>query len=589
MADNLKKAIEKNFFEIIPYQVAVIDKNFKLVLINEYFKNFFGDLTGKLCDNPRKNLEIPNNKTKIKEVFETGVQKTLHESIYLKDGSITHFVFNYIPIRNDSRQVEYIIEISFDISESSHWQKEYNLLFERVPCYITVIDRDFNIIRANEKFRDNFGDSRRHCYEAYKHKKHHCQNCPAIETFQDGHEHISTQIGQSITGEKTVYIVTTTPFARDENGVSLVMEISTDITEINKLQDQIRHAHDFYVTLIQNSADGIIALDNKNKTQIFNNAARNILEWEANRKPGLPKLEEMLPKEFFQESQEDGTIIQNLETYVLTSKGKSVPVQFNAIELKNKKKPIGRVGFMQDLKQLRELQNQKIENERKAVQLTFSGLEKSINRILSGIEEKINNFDKNVEKLDNDARNDWKMLKDNYSNAQNLVRTFTKFSKKMEPDFVETNINELVEKACNDYVNSNLVDECDIDLNLSENIDNIAIDRAAIYACMKIFLNHGIESITRRKCGRSIIVRTKEIDNAVIIEINDKSIIYDSKMIKKYFEIQGSEETKLGFLTANMIINQHGGGIDASSSETTGTIYRIKLYRKSIELLQNES
>ena len=36
-------------------------------------------------------------------------------------------------------------------------RRECDLFFERVPCYVSIIDRDFRIIQTNEKFRETFG------------------------------------------------------------------------------------------------------------------------------------------------------------------------------------------------------------------------------------------------------------------------------------------------------------------------------------------------------------------------------------------------------------------------------------------------
>ena len=77
------------------------------------------------------------------------------------------------------------------------------------------------------------------------------------------------------------------------------MEIATDITEITELQDTLRKAHDYYATLIENSEDGILATDEKNKTIVFNTSAKKILNWNSNKKPVYNKLKEILPLEFF--------------------------------------------------------------------------------------------------------------------------------------------------------------------------------------------------------------------------------------------------------------------------------------------------
>jgi len=112
-----------------------------------------------------------------------------------------------------------------------------------VPCYITIIDRNFKIIRANESFRKNFGEVRgRQCYEVYKQRKTKCPNCPAAKTFKDGTVHHSNQVGIKQKGEKTYYMVTTSPLGRPHEEINQVIEISTDVTELKKLEKEIIEA-----------------------------------------------------------------------------------------------------------------------------------------------------------------------------------------------------------------------------------------------------------------------------------------------------------------------------------------------------------
>jgi len=101
----------------------------------------------------------------------------------------------------------------------------------------------FKIIRANESFRENFGDViGQQCYSVYKHRKRKCPNCPAAKTFKDGQIHHSNQVGIKKAGEETHYVVSTSPLGRGEEEVAHVIEISTDITATKKLESEIIEA-----------------------------------------------------------------------------------------------------------------------------------------------------------------------------------------------------------------------------------------------------------------------------------------------------------------------------------------------------------
>ena len=130
------------------------------------------------------------------------------------------------------------------IKEDGRWQQEYQTLFDRVPCYLTVINKDFIIVRANDAFHENFGDAlNQHCYEVYKRKNTKCRNCPAVKTFKDGKVHRSNQQGISKRGQKIYYIVTTSAIIKGTKNINYVIEISSDITPMKKLEEKVIEAN----------------------------------------------------------------------------------------------------------------------------------------------------------------------------------------------------------------------------------------------------------------------------------------------------------------------------------------------------------
>ena len=74
-----------------------------------------------------------------------------------------------------------------EIGEAEMEQLAYREYFESTPCYLTVQDRDLNIIAANRRFRKQFGEVEgRRCYQIYKHRSEKCEQCPVVRTFRDG-------------------------------------------------------------------------------------------------------------------------------------------------------------------------------------------------------------------------------------------------------------------------------------------------------------------------------------------------------------------------------------------------------------------
>jgi PAS domain S-box-containing protein len=236
--------IHQELFRQIPFNAAVIDREFNIVEANHSFRGYFGPWKGKKCYQAYKKANRPCAHCSALAAFDKGQSSVIDELGIDLRGRPAHYVVHITPLRKKgSKRIDYVLEMSTDVTETKHWQKEFQLLFDRVPCYITVIDRDYRITRANESFREEFGDvEQRFCYEVYKKRDSKCIKCPAAQTFRDGKVHKSEQTGINVEGKKTHYIVTTTPLSRGENKVEHVIEISTDITELKHLESEMLEA-----------------------------------------------------------------------------------------------------------------------------------------------------------------------------------------------------------------------------------------------------------------------------------------------------------------------------------------------------------
>ena len=68
----------------------------------------------------------------------------------------------------------------------------FKSIIDALPCYIMIQDKDFNILFANQTFKNDFGKQilNRYCYDVLKGSHHQCGVCPVRKTFQDKKVHI---------------------------------------------------------------------------------------------------------------------------------------------------------------------------------------------------------------------------------------------------------------------------------------------------------------------------------------------------------------------------------------------------------------
>jgi len=597
MAEDVNSLVKNEFFELVPFNVAVIDREYNILTANSNFHDYFGEWRKRKCFQAYKKQEFPCADCKVMDVFNNGVVRVSDESGIDRNGRRCHYVVHLAPVRDESGKVRYIIEMSSDITDTTRYQREYNILFERVPNYVTIIDKDFKIIRANEKFRQTFGDmAGKHCFEVYKKKKKQCKHCPAAMTFKDGKDHMATQTGVSKDGDETHYVINTTPLSRTGDGVSHIIEIATDITEVTKLEEQLKQSHDFQSTLIRNSADAIIGINRDGKTQIFNPAARELFDWHSRKKPGVNTIKDMLPDDFFDKSIKDIEAISYPETIVKTSKGREIPVRFHGYNLNSKKKNIGKVAFIEDLTHIKKLEREKLDAERLgAVGQTVAGLAHTIKNLLMGLEGGMYMVDtglrnNNVERL----LSGWTVLQRNFGKITTLVKDFLSFSKGRLPEMKILNPNTQVESIVEFYKDAAKKQNVELVAETDPKMKEAPLDPKGLEACLTNLISNGIDAaVLRMDDDGKVIVRTIADNNTIIIEVEDNGNGMDDEVREKvfttFFTTKGGKGTGLGLLTTRKIVQEHGGKIDVETIVGKGSTFRITFPRERLKMILEDT
>ena len=127
------------------------------------------------------------------------------------------------------------------VDEIQEWLRAH--LFDQVPIAISIIDRNYNIVDANPRFEKSYGRWRgRPCYEVYKDRRAPCLNCAALKTFEDGKVRIREEEGRVVNGTPMDYLVHMVPIRGPLGKIRFIVEMSTDITEVKKLEAEKREA-----------------------------------------------------------------------------------------------------------------------------------------------------------------------------------------------------------------------------------------------------------------------------------------------------------------------------------------------------------
>ncbi len=153
-------------------------------------------------------------------------------------------------------------EIASSQQELNKQRDEYQNLFERVPCLITVQDRNYRLLRFNREFYQRFapepGDF---CYHAYKGRREKCVSCPVDKTFADGLSHQTEESGVDKDGSPKHWLVRTSPIKDAKGDIVAAMEISLDISQRRQLEMDLQQSEKKYHAIFSNIPNPVFVLD----------------------------------------------------------------------------------------------------------------------------------------------------------------------------------------------------------------------------------------------------------------------------------------------------------------------------------------
>jgi len=143
------------------------------------------------------------------------------------------------------RTIRHAIERKRRGQEIKNTAKEWRTTFDSITDFISILDKDFRIIRVNKAFADAFAMQPQQligktCYEVYHCTSHNSPDCPHSQTLKTK-EPSSVEFYQQRLG---VHLeVTTSPIINEDGRIEGSVHIAKDITE-RKLSERARKEHD---------------------------------------------------------------------------------------------------------------------------------------------------------------------------------------------------------------------------------------------------------------------------------------------------------------------------------------------------------
>jgi len=589
-ATDLERWVNLQLIETIPLGIAIIDPEYNLVYANKTFEQLFGDWKNRKCYNAYKSENEMCAHCESTLTFTDGTPRVNEEMGYDKNGRHIHYLQHATPIVDEDGNFPYIVHIFTNITEATQIRDEHQILFDQVPCNILLIDRNFRIVKANKRLRDSLGNPEGNfCFETLKGLKHKCNECTARQTFEDGQIHTGYHSWKS-KGEQPLHLhVITVPLKRTDGSFDVVLEMAVDVTETMKLQDKLKFAHTYLNTIISTSIDGIFAVNEKGKVTIFNPAARKFFKIKDNQVISRENFTAILPKDFLAKVFEQPGHVYLPEAEVKTIDGEPFPVRLVGNKLMVDDKSIGMAFSVQDLREIKQLEREKIEAERlSAVGHTVAGLAHGIKNLNTALEGgmymlKSGLAQGNIERI----QKGMDMLARNIERVSIFVKAFLSFSKGRE---IQAKICDPAEIA-KEVVDLYAVKAEKLGITLKyEKIGDIApapIDFENMHECLTNLVGNAIDACQMSDENSCYVtVRTFEEYNTIIYEVADNGCGMDYEVKRKvfttFFTTKGLGGSGIGLLMTKKIVHEHGGTIDLKSKPGKGTTFSIRLPRRRL-------
>lgn len=458
-------------------------------------------------------------------------------------------------------------------------------IFNELPCFVSMHSRYLEIVATNDLYKERLGHKvGQPSWEVYKGREGSGNGCPVWKVIETGEGQRSNEILIDKHGQEIPVIVHTAPILDNDGEIEMVLEISVDVSEVRRLQDELRITRERYRQLFDEAPCYIAVIDRSLKVVDANRrfhhdfgepAARHCHDIFAHRLAacqGCP----------VERSFDDGKPHQ-YETVVTTGDGRQANVLVWTSPLRDAAGNITEVMEMStDITQVRQLQDR------------LSQLGLLLGSTAHGIKGLLTALDGGVYRLGSGLdRNDEARVRDSFEDIRHLTGRLRKmvldilyYAKKRDLNWevvvaerFATETAELVEgKAVNRGVG--------FQLEIAAESGTFEADAGALSAALVNLLENAVEACAaeRSRPEHSVTFSVGGDANLVEFSVRDDGVGMDretrEKLFTLFFSSKGSAGTGIGLFVANQVVQQHGGHIAVASEPGHGTTFTVSLPRR---------
>jgi histidine kinase len=479
-------------------------------------------------------------------------------------------------------------KISEKQAELNKQRNEYQNLFERVPCIITVQDRDYKLLRYNQEFSEKFkpkvGD---YCYSAYKGRQEKCVICPVERTFDDGLSHFSEERGFNKDGTPTHWIVSTSPIKDERGEIVAAMEMSLDVTQTKLLEEELKKSEKKYHAIFDNIPNPVFVLDMNTLEILDCNASVKVVY-------GYKK-EDLLQKSFlrFFKPEEKDRYATLMKTSSVINQARHVNKDGDTLFVNIRVSPSEYPGEKVLLVTTSDI-TQRLETEQQLIQASkmatlgemATGVAHELNQPLSVIKTASRFFMKKInkkEKIKDEILFTMSEEIDSYvDRATNIINHMREFGRKSDLTPQKVQINETLKKAFEILGQQLKVRGIEVVWDLEQDLPLIMAEPQRLEQVFINLLINARDAIDEKwqspqapEGVKKIILKTRSSSNRIMVEINDTGTGIPKAILDRIYEPffttkKVGQGTGLGLSISYGIIQECKGSMKVVSNKDGG-------------------
>jgi signal transduction histidine kinase/CheY-like chemotaxis protein len=467
--------------------------------------------------------------------------------------------------------------------------------FNEMPCFVAIHNRELKIVATNQLYKERLGDMvGAGSWEIYQGQDDDRNTCPVAKTFDSGRGQRSKATVRYLDGNHSPVMVHTAPIQNSRGDLELVLEISVDISEMERLQEELRTTQQKYQQLFDEvpcyitvqAPTFIIAASNRRFKEDFGEDAGSHC-YRVYKHRNEPCEDCPVAKTF-----EDGQSHQS-EMIVTAKSGEQYNVLINTAPIFNTAGRIEQVMEMStNITEIRQL-----EDRLSSLGLMVSSISHGIKGILTGLDGGLYLLNSGVSKNEpSKTQEGLEIVRQMVDRIRDMVLNILYYAKDRALDWKRINVSrfaeDLVAMVQSRFQNQHI----EFEQIISPSLGDFEVDAAVAATALTNIIENAIEACIEDPSEKShrIVFGVDQDKENIIFDIRDNGIGMDDEIRDNIFNLfyssKGKKGTGLGLFITKNIIQQHGGMIEVDSTLGQGTHFRVIMPKiLPLEAKQNEN